>query len=572
MNYNAFKTYNELFDYIVSNYENNTFLNYVENNNYKSISITEFKNKVEYLALGLKDLGIQKGEHIAIFANSSPFWLVFDFALHKIGAVSVPIFANISNKNLLYEIDDSKIKYIFIDTNERVKELEELNLNIISLFNSNKYISLDSLTKKGLELSYNDYSLPEVLEEDLFSVIYTSGNTGTPKGVELTHKNIITQIKSISLLINLTPEKRILSLLPLAHIFERAVMSFYMSQGVSIYFVDEITNVSNLMKKVKPHMMTVVPRLLEKIFSKIKLKIEEKSAVAKFIAKLAFNRALLKEDDSNFLDSIYEKIVYTKLREAFGGEIEIIVSGGANLDKEIYKFFVNIGLPLYQGYGLTEFSPVICTNYPGHNKVGTCGLPLNGVEVKILDDGELIARGDSVMKSYKNDTLLTKETVDKDGWLHTGDLAQIDKDGFISIKSRKKELFKTSTGEYVSAINIEQKLNKSIYVDYAVVIANARKYTTALIFIDHEVYKQYIQKKALKSYSIDDFYKSEKVKKSIKNHIDKINKNLNSWERIINYEIITTAISIEGGELTPSMKICRNKIEEKYSDLINKMY
>lgn len=579
-----FKTYSELFSHILKNHTNKTFLNCIENNVYKNMSVNKFGNQTIYLAYALKNLGIKKNESVAVYATSSPNWLIFDFALHIIGAVSVPIFANISLKNLAYEINDSQVKYIFTDSNENANELIKLdnNLSIISVLdneNLDNHITLDSLYVQGEQLyKDNTYDLNtlihEVKEEDLFSVIYTSGNTGIPKGVELTHKNIISQLHNINMNFHVNSEDRALSLLPLAHIFERAVMSFYLSCGVSVYFVDDLQNVAKLMKEVKPTMMTVVPRLLEKIFNKMKTRISEKKGISYLIATAAFNAALKKKEcGSGLLDTIYNKLVYSKLRESFGGELKILVSGGASLDKEIYHFFVNIGINLYQGYGLTEFSPVICTNDPQHHKVETCGLPFKDVEVKLTSDGELLVRGKSVMKGYRNQPKLTQETIDKEGWLHTGDLAKIDQQGYISILSRKKELFKTSKGEYVSAIPIEQAINKSSFIDFTTVIANNKRYVTCLMFIDHEVYETYKLKHNLNDkFTISDFYTMKSIQKKINKHVKNINKDLNDWEKIVKYEIITAPISIETGELTPSMKICRAIIEEKYEDIINNMY
>jgi len=578
-NYN-FKTYAQLYKHIIKNHTNPTFLNHIENEQYKSIDVQEFGQKVEYLAFALKNMGIQNNHNVAIYMSSSPNWLIVDFALQLIGAISVPIFANISSKNLEYQINDSCIKYMFCDHNQLSKNLEKkLTLFYTQNRSTNGNVTLNDLYKMGKDLSekkiFNmDELVEQIDEKHIFSIIYTSGSTGVPKGVELSHKNIISQLHCISVDYHLSNKDRALSLLPLAHIFERAVMSYYLSQGVSVYFVDDLLNIARLMKEVKPTMMTVVPRLLEKIFNKIKTRISEKKGLAKFIAKAAFNRALTKEDKSfNLLDKVYEKIVYSKFKESFGGELEILVTGGASLNKQIYQFFVNIGLNLYQGYGLTEFSPVICANSPTNSKVGTSGLPFKGVEVKLGSENELLARGDSLMKGYKNQPELTKETIDEEGWLHTGDLASIDKEGFITIHSRKKELFKTSTGEYVSIIPIEQELSKSRFIDFAAVIANDRQYVSALLFVDIDTYKQYKEKNHLDDFfSLEDFYNLAPVQKKIKKHINNINKDLNKWEHIIKYKIITHTLTIEDGELTPSMKICRAVIEDKYKEQITSMY
>ncbi len=569
----SFKTYNELFDFITTTYKNPNFLNYLENGRYKSISVNEFKEKVICLAIALKKMGIKKGDTIAIFAKSSPFWLIFDFAIHKIGAISVPIFDNISTQNLNFEIEDAKIKYVFIDSIERLDDIKQDVTFITHNFciKEEGFHNLDDIfVMSTVKCDIYDLEQNTPSEDDIFSIIYTSGNTGTPKGVVLTHKNIISQIHDVNKILNLKEDEIILSLLPLAHIFERMVMSFYLNRGVAIYFVDEIPNVSNLLKVVRPTMMTVVPRLLEKIFFKIKMNIEAKSFISKFIAKNAFRYALNENMNKNiFIYKIYDKIVYSKLRDIFGSRISKLVSGGAPLNKEIAQFFLNIGVPIYQGYGLTESSPVISTNYPGFNKIGSSGKALPSVEVKITEEKELIARGPSIMKAYLNNSELTAKTIDKDGWLHTGDLASIDKDGYIFIESRKKDIYKLSTGNYVSTIPIEQALSKNKYVEFATIIANNKKYVSCLLFIDKEIYKNDILNKQL---TIEDYYNQNIVHKSIKKDIEKINSKLNEWERIIQYTIITNDISIEGGELTPSMKICRSVIEEKYEEIINKMY
>ncbi len=576
MNTYNFKTYSELFTHICS-LENKYFLNYLSNGKYQNISTTDFKNKVICLSLALKDLGIQKGDTVGIFANSSPFWLIFDFAIHEVGAISVPIFANISSINLNFEIKDANIKYMFIDSQERLKDIENENKDLTFITHNfcikePNFYNFDEILVIGKQICDSTGFTPHKAQDDeIFSIIYTSGNTGTPKGVMLTHKNIVSQLHDINSLINLQQEEIALSLLPLAHIFERTVMSYYLSRGISIYFVDDIQNVANLLKIVKPTIMTAVPRLLEKIFNKIKNQISQKPLISRLIAGFAFKYALKEDIDKNsIVYKILDKIVYSKLREIFGSRITKLISGGAPLSKEIALFFVNIGVPIYQGYGLTEFSPVISTNYPNSNKVGSCGKIIPSAEVKITENKELLVRGPSLMKGYLNQEELTSKTIDKDGWLHTGDIAHIDSDGYLFISSRVKEIFKTSTGEYVNAISIEQQLSKNKYIEFAVVISQNKKFTTALLFVDKEKYE--IEKKNNNNLNIEEFYNRTDIINDISRHIENINKDLNQWEKIVDFKIITNDISIEGGELTPSMKICRNKIEEKYAQLIDSMY
>lgn len=572
-----FKTYSELFLHISNNYDNEYFLNYLSNGKYTNISTSNFKNKVICLSLALKDLGIQKGDTVGIFANSSPFWLIFDFAILQVGAISVPIFANISTTNLNFEIKDSSMKFMFIDSQERLKDIEKENSHLTFITHNfcikePNFYNFDEILVIGKQIcDSTGFTSFEANPEDIFSIIYTSGNTGTPKGVMLSHKNIVSQLHDINKLIDLPKEEVALSLLPLAHIFERTVMSYYLSRGISIYFIDDISNVANLLKVVKPTIITAVPRLLEKIFNKIKLQISQKPFISRAIASFAFAYALKEDLNKNsLLFKIYDKIIYSKFREIFGSRLEKLISGGAPLSKEIAQFFVNIGVPVYQGYGLTEFSPVISTNYPNANKVGSCGKVIPSAKVKITANNELLVSGDSLMIGYLNQEELTAKTIDKDGWLHTGDVAFLDEDGYLFIKSRIKDIFKTSTGEYVNAVEIEQKISTNKYIEFAVVISQNRKYTTALLFVDKEKYENV--KKLNKNLTIEEYYNKDDILKNISNHINSVNSALNKWEKIVKYKILTNDISIETGELTPSMKISRSKIEEKYANIINSMY
>ncbi|NQY54271.1 MAG: long-chain fatty acid--CoA ligase [Campylobacteraceae bacterium] len=561
------KTTNDLFDNFTNNYVNNTFLNYLHKGKYLNISVSTFRSNVLCLASNLKELGIKENDKVGIFATSSPFWLIFDFAIHQLGAISVPIFANISNKNLNFEINDANITYIFIDDESRLKDIKK-DLIVIThnfIIIKENYYDLNTLIKEENHLEgFQSYKADE---EDIFSIIYTSGNTGTPKGVMLSHKNILSQINDISSLINLKEHEIILSLLPLAHIFERTIMSFYLSHAVSVYFVDEITNTGNLLKIVRPTIMTAVPRLLDKIFNKIKLNISSKPLISRIIGLLAFSYAMKYDiNKDSFLFKLFDKLVYIKLREIFGSRLETLVSGGAPLNKSVCNFFNNIGISIYQGYGLSEFSPVISSNYPGSNKIGSCGKVLPSVEIKFLDK-EILARGPSVMKGYLNQKKLTKETIDQEGWLHTGDIGYLDEDKYLYVNSRKKEIYKTSTGQYVNTIFIEQELSKNSYIEFAIIFANNRKYVSALLFVDKEKFL------AQKEYdNIEEYYSKSSILNNIEKHINKTNKKLNNWENVIKYKLITKEISIENGELTPSMKICRNKIEELYVDEINTMY
>jgi long-chain acyl-CoA synthetase len=404
------------------------------------------------------------------------------------------------------------------------------------------------------------------------SIAYTSGTSGRPKGVELTHRNLISQIEGAALIYHFDREADVaFSFLPLAHIFERMVMHFYLSQELSVYFADSVKNVGVLLKEVNPTVMTVVPRLLEKVFFTMKLKAMEGNFIQKALVSLAFYRATTKDPftKESFLDSILDKLVYKKLRTALGTRMRMLISGGAALSDVLYRFYLNIGIPLYQGYGLTESSPVISSNTPEHNKIGTCGKVFPGVEVKISDEGELMARGDNVMRGYHNNVETTNEVLDSDGWLYTGDLAQIDDEGYIIITGRKKELFKTSTGEYVSSVYIEQELVSNGWFEYALIVGDAKPYVVALLFVDHAFLGRLAtQMKSTPRKALE----SEKFNVMTKEFILKINKKLDHWEKIRYYKIIADDLSIENGQLTPSMKLAKQHLLEQYSAQIDSMY
>lgn len=566
----------DLLDHIETNVSNANFLNYLEDGHWKQLSSEEFVHKVRTLATALDRAGVKQGTCVAIISDSSPFWLIMDFALQSLGAVSVPIFANISSDNLTFELEDAQIKHVFIASQEKYEQLaphlDEMDLVLVKdVLASGENIALfDEFFADEVA-----FRRPEISPDDLATIIYTSGSTGRPKGVELSHKNIITQLKDTHQCISLDPSFRALSFLPLAHIFERMVMSFYLSTGVSIFFADDVKNVGNLLKEIKPHVMTVVPRLLDKIYTKMHENVSQASGIKKLIGSLAFYRANHKDPNNDrlcLIDKVFASLVYSKLLEALGGELQFLISGGAPLSFSVYRFFHNIGIPLYQGYGLTETSPVISVNTPVNNRIGTCGKPFSHVEVKLAPDNELLMRGDSLMLGYHKQKAKTDEVIDAEGWFHTGDLADIDAEGYITIKSRKKELFKTSTGKYVSAIAMEQKITANKWIDYAVVIADNRPFVSALVFMDEVLLEDFAKRKGIEGMPFDELVMHRRIQAIVMNIIKKVNSNLNNWEKIQKFHIISEPVSIESGVLTPSMKVSRQKVEEIYSEAIENFY
>jgi len=550
----------------------------------KTESISDFYPSICHLSQCLQNYGLQRGDKVALISSGSPDWIRCDIAIQLCGAVTVPLFPDLSEEIFKYEIEHAECKAIICLSESSMgitrKHQQLVSFTISKLNNTinESTYDLDSILNTEYSISdalkYGDKAIEALNENDLVTIIYTSGSTGYPKGVELTHKNLCFEICQTQKRFPLDAEKDIiLSCLPLAHIFEKMVIYFYISCGVHIHFVDNINNVGDYLKKIKPSVITLVPRLLEKVYAKMFEKITEAPPLKKALGTWAFNMAI-NNDFSKNKPSLYplaKKLVLSQLKLAFGGNIRLALSGGAALNQNLNIFFNNIGIPLYQGYGLTESSPVICANYPNNNKTGTVGKVFPNIELKIdRDTNEICSRGKHIMQAYHKDPESTAATV-IDGWLHTGDCGKIDSDGYLTITGRIKEIVKTSNGKYVSPVPIEQQLCTSPLIDMAMVVAESRNFCSCLIFLDPVTLEHYIEKHRLKL-SKDDLIKSQDFLKQIQEHIDQCNTKLNHWENIQKFSIIPNAISIQSGELTPTMKIKRHFIEKKYKHQIDNLY
>jgi long-chain acyl-CoA synthetase len=577
----------EMIDQIDRSVVNKTAFNFIQNGAWVNISNKDFIRDIRARTLGLHDLGLIKNMGFGIFANSSPIWLMFNFAAMSLGSVSVPIFPNISTQNLLFEIDNSDTEFFLCDCKENLQALIDnkvkfrkiITFGFIHQSNDPNIINFHDLLLKGDELKKQDPAaygelVSVIKKSDIATIIYTSGSTGKPKGVEITHDNLVHQIRGCHGRLELKRDSDVaLSFLPLAHIFEGMVINFYISKGISIYFVDDVKNIGKLLLDVKPTLMTVVPRMLEKTYNKISEKLNNSSPLKKLIGKLAFKLALNQNPDLgrvpfNFL---FHSLVYKKLIAGLGGNLRMMICGGAPLSKDLEQFFNNIGINLFVGYGLTETSPVIGVNCESAHKIGTIGKAFPGVQVRI-QNGELLTKSPCVMKGYHKDVTKTKETID-DGWLKTGDLAKIDSEGFITITGRKKELFKTAGGKYVSPVPIEQKLLQNFsLLTAALVVAEGKKCVTCLLFVDFDMLPLHKKKFKLENLSNDQFFNSDVVIKKVKDVVKKVNNNLNDWEKIRKFQLVKDELTIEDGDLTPSMKLKRNSLELKYKEVIDFFY
>ena len=570
-------TISDLIAYQANNFKNPRALIFKEKNCIRAFSNQEFFEKIFYFACGLREIGFKKGQTFGNYSYQNPIWMIVDLGAILAGAITVPIFDNISNENLSYEINDAGIEFIFTD-NDRFL-IADRQLKIISYgFKSENTISFEDLILLGktaaAQKKYDFESLrQEANSDDLATIIYTSGSTGTPKGVELTHANLISQVLATHEFFPLNEQDVALSFLPLAHIFERMVMMYYLTQGITIYFADDIKNLGSALRENQPTLMTTVPRMLEKVFSRINENLDTANFFKNHLGKIAVKRALNKDVNlaPNFCDKIFDVLVYKKFREALGGKMQMIICGGAALSEDLQRFYQNIGVNIFCGYGLTETSPVIAANCPKDHKIATVGKVFPGIEVKISGDGELLVAGPNVMRGYHNQIQKTAEIFDGK-WLKTGDRAKLDDEGFLTITGRKKELFKNANGKYVSPIAIEQQLMQKIgFLLGAVVIAEGRKFTSALLFPDFEILGK-IKEKLGFSGSNEEFLKSQKLHDFVAAKIKEMNKNLNHWEEIQKFYIATRPISIESGDITPSMKLKRNVLEEKYKKEVDAFY
>ena len=571
----------QLIFYMKNNLKNDNFLNYKHNENWHKISVEDFCNQVFALSLALNKIGVKKGDRLANYSYQNPKWLIVDFASILAGAITVPIFNNINDDNLFYEIEDANCKFIFTDKTDITKKIWQKfsNINVIAdNFNGENIYSLEDLINSeianvasNIELLQNLAS--EILPTDIATIVYTSGSTSKPKGVEVLHQSLVSQIHDSDSFFRLNKSQVVLSYLPLAHIFERMVMMYYLSIGMNIYFVDNIKKLGEFLREIRPNLMTSVPRALEKVYAKINSSINDASFIKKFIGKTALKKALIKDPNqkNTLIDKFFDKIIYSKFRQALGGKMEMIICGGNALSADLERFYWNIGVKIYCGYGMTECSPVLATNAPNQQKFTTVGKAFPAVSLKLASDGELLAKGINVMKQYHNQPEKTAECFEN-GWFKTGDLAEIDKEGFVKIVGRKKELFKTSNGKFVHPVLIEQKLVQELgFLIGAIVVAENRNFVSALLFIDYELISN-IKKKLNFIGNNQDFTDSTNLNNYCEKVINSINLNLDSWEQIKKFKIISQQISIENGEITPSMKLKRNILEKRFANEINNFY
>ena len=556
-----------------------------------SYSTKEFVNKMNLVSKGLLELGVQPGDKVALIShNNRCEWNVMDHGILQIGAIVVPIYPTMTESDYEYILNHSEAKYCFVSNEDlfnKVSAIEDKAINLKGVYTfeevkgANNWSDVLKLGDKGSQEKVEELK-EQVREEHLATIIYTSGTTGLPKGVMLSHKNIATNSSSSTDRVpDMKPrESRSLSFLPVCHVYERMLHYLYMYNGVTIYFADSLETIKEDLMMSKPNIFSAVPRLLEKFYDGISTKGKLAGGVKKLIFEWAEALAFEWQPDGEngsfyeFKLRIADKLVYSKVRAALGLEsIKAVASGSAALQPRLAQFFNAIGIPVLEGYGLTETSPVITVNTirkPNMIKIGYVGKVIADVEVKIAEDGEILSRGPNVMMGYYKDEEKTNEVL-KDGWFHTGDIGQIDNE-FLKITDRKKEMFKTSGGKYVAPQLLENSLKASHLIEQLMVIGEGRKFPSALIVPSADGVKEYCRRKDIPYTSHPEMLKNEKVVAKIKRDVAKANSEYGSWEQIKKYELLAVPFTIDGGELTPTLKLKRKPIKEKYKDLIESIY
>lgn len=557
---------------------------------WESLNTQQFCDQAHQISRALLNLGINAQDKIAMISSTNRTeWNLIDTGLLAIGAVNVPIYPTISSEDYEYILNHSESQYCFVSDQEVYEKVIAIKDKVKSL---KKIYSFDTIKgcsnwKELLETgtsSDQDEAVQKrkdaVLPSDLATIIYTSGTTGTPKGVMLSHDNVVSNVLSSSKRLPLTiGEASALSFLPICHIFERVILYIYMYNSVSVYFAESLDKIADNLREIKPNVMTAVPRLLEKVYDKIYARGAELSGIKQKLFYWAVDLGLQYEPYGQngawyeFKLKIAKKLILSKWQEALGGNLELIASGSAALQPRLARIFTAAGMTLVEGYGLTETSPVISVNDIRNNffKIGSVGQIIDGVTVKIAEDGEILCKGPNVMMGYYKEQEKTAEVMTGD-FFHTGDIGEIDANGFLKITDRKKEMFKTSGGKYIAPQVIENQMKQSLFIEQIMVVGESRKMPTALIQPNIEYITQWLDNKGIKTNSLQEACKEISLLEAIQKDIDEHNEKFGAWEQIKRFELIPEEWSIDEGHLTPTMKLKRKVVKEKYNSIIEKMY
>lgn len=572
--------------YSKAHFEKDDFVCDKRNGKWEKISTDEYIRITNQLSRALLKYGIKKGDRIALItSNNRVEWCFFDQAALQIGAVTVPIYPSISSEDCVYNLENSGSKICIVSDEKLFDKINTIKSQLPELKDIFTFDDVKDATnwKELLESGKETDNQQEVetikdsiSEDDLVSIIYTSGTTGKPKGVMLTHKNIVSDVLGCEDRVPYKDSKnKGLSFLPLCHVYERMIIYLFTTNGISIYFAESNEKLSENLKEIKPQYMTVVPRMVEKVYDAIYKRGTEagglKSKIFLWSIKVAEKYKI--GDSKSLAHIIADKLVFSKWREGLGGNIITLVSGSAALSKRLNTMFHAAGIPILEGYGLTETSPVIAVNSFEHTKIGSVGRPIKNIDVKIQEDGEITVKGPTVTQGYYKDEKQTKEAFTEDGYFKTGDIGILDKDNFLFITDRKKEMFKTSGGKYVAPQVIENLAKASQFIEQIMVVGDGEKMPTALVQPDFEFAKSWASKNNINiGVSPTEIANSNELKAEIEKEISKINVHLGKWEQVKKIELTPEIWTEDNGLLTPTLKLKRKAIKEHFIKLYEKLY
>ena len=580
-----------LFDFLAQQLEQplDKCLNTKYNGKWEATSTQEFYDKVQQASRKLLQMGVKHGVKVALIStNNRTEWCIMDQAVLQLGATTVPIYPTITGPEYEYILTHSESRFCFISDAEIFEKLNIVAKNTMleGIYSFEEVKGCDSWT---MLFENDDPSLQDKVEEakaavkpeDLATIIYTSGTTGLPKGVMLSHNNVVSNVLSATQKLPLTKDKNVaLSFLPVCHIFERVILYIYYHNSIEIHFAESIEKISENINEVHPYFMTAVPRLLEKVYDKIYARGAELTGIKQKLFYWAVELGLKYEPygQNGFIYemklAIARKLIFSKWKEALGGNLELISSGSAALQPRLARVFSAAGMTIAEGYGMTESSPVITVSEEANrgNKFGAVGRAIDGVEIKIAKDGEILCKGPNVMQGYYKDPEKTAETI-VDGYLHTGDIGEIDADGFLKITDRKKELFKTSGGKYIAPQLIENQMKQSLFIEQIMVIGEGQKMPAALIQPAFEYIETWAQENNVSvGDNMESICQNETLIAAIQADITEHNQNFGKWEQIKKFELTPDVWSIDDGHLTPTMKVKRKVVKEKYKALSDKIY
>ncbi|MBK7666451.1 MAG: long-chain fatty acid--CoA ligase [Sphingobacteriaceae bacterium] len=580
----------DILDLYKTTYKKDDLLCGKENKQWKKYSSDDFINYSNWTSYGLLNMGLQGGDKVAIIANNCPEWVFADYGCQQAGIVTVPIFPTISNNDLKFILNHAEVKAVFVSDKKIYAKLVELEKEIPTVKHIISFNKVDGLhhytdfieTAKQNPLNEKVEAIKKsITPQDLLTILYTSGTTGTPKGVMISHQNLAKNVTGCQNFAPFASWWKALSFLPLNHVYERMLITLYLYKGISVYFAEGYETIGDNLKEVQPQIFVSVPRLIERVYEKISSAGEKLSGFKKFMFDWSIKIAEQYEVNGangfvyELKRKLVDKLVYTKWRDAVGGKLICMASGGAALNPKLERIFLCAGIKVLQGYGLTETCVVVSVNRFGEDniRIGTVGPLLDGVQVKIAEeDGEILVKGKSVMMGYYKNPEATAEVFDKEGWFHTGDVGTFVENKFLKITDRKKEIFKTSAGKYIAPLAIENKLKECKYIEQCMVIGESQKFASALLVPNFVNFKEYCKVNNIEWKDNVTMSAHPDLKKIINDHVKQMNKTLAPYEQLKRCEILSKEWGVDSGELTPKLSLKRKIIKEKNLDAIGKIF